>query len=111
MIFYVGSYTNEYSPALKASGQGIACLNFNPENGKVELLHFIELRNPSYLVISAECKYLYAIEELPEAQNPHVFCYQIGTKGRLSLINSQALTGDYNFFWLTWVLTRTKPIG
>lgn len=95
MIFYIGSYTNEMSPAPKALGQGITCLDFNPKNGKVALLHFTVLRNPSYLKISNDYNYLYAVEELPESQNPQVFCFRVGVKGKLSLVNTQACRGDY----------------
>ncbi len=95
MIFYTGSYTNDYSPALNPVGLGIACLDIDLKTGKVKLLHVTALRNPSYLTISDQGKYLYAIEELPEAQKPHVFCFEIAENGQLSLINSQALIGDY----------------
>ncbi|MCF6224484.1 MAG: lactonase family protein [Flavobacteriaceae bacterium] len=95
MIFYTGSYTNEMSPVPKALGQGIACLDFNSKNGRVELLHFTALRNPSYLKTSNDRNYLYAVEELPESQNPQVFCFRIGAKGKLSLVNTQVCRGDY----------------
>ena len=95
MIFYTGSYTLEGSPALHPKGQGIGCLELDQASGKVKLLHYTEQRNPSYLTISDDQNYLYAVEEMTESQKPKVFSYKINNDGKLTLINSQDLTGDY----------------
>ena len=95
MIFYTGSYTQMGSPAPDPKGQGIGCFNLDAKSGKVELLHYTKQRNPSYLAISNDKKYLYAIEEMYEQLNPEIFSYRIENDGKLSLINTQKLIGDY----------------
>jgi 6-phosphogluconolactonase len=95
MIFYTGSYTNDVSPAPDPKGLGIGCLDLDQANGAIKLLHYTKQRNPSYLTISKDQKYLYAVEELTEDLNPMVFSYKIESTGKLSKINSQNLKGDY----------------
>ncbi len=93
--FYIGSYTQEGTPAKKPKGQGIGCFSFNLETGQVDLLYYVAQRNPSYIVISENKKYLYALEEMEEHLSPKVFAYSIDTSGRLTYINAQKLKGDY----------------
>jgi 6-phosphogluconolactonase len=94
-IFYTGSYTQEGAPAENPKGNGIGCFQLNIETGEVQLLHFTKQRSPSYLVISKNKKYLYAVEEMYATLNPRVYAYKILENGALSLINSQEITGDY----------------
>lgn len=95
MIFYTGSYTQKEAPAANPKGQGIGCFEFDPKNGEAKLLHYTNQRNPSYIVVSKDKKYLYSIEELPENLEPKINSYFIGIYGRLKFINSQILHGDY----------------
>lgn len=95
MIFYTGSYTQEGSPAPNAIGKGIGCFKLDVKSVKVELLHYTKQRSPSYLVISEDRTYLYALEEMLENLNPKVYSYRIEEDGKLSLINSQKIEGDY----------------
>ncbi len=95
MIFYTGSYTMQGSPATNPKGQGIGCFELDTTSGNIKLLRYTEQRNPSYLVISKDLKYLYAIEELTGTKNPRVLSYHIGDNGELTLLNFQFLTGDY----------------
>ena len=95
MIFYSGSYTQKGAPANNPKGAGIGCFELNRETGAIKLLRYTEQRNPSYLVISKDGNYLYAIEEMFESLNPKIFSYRIMDHGKLELINSQQLLGDY----------------
>ncbi len=95
MIFYTGSYTVDGVPVSGAKGKGIGCFKLDQSNGEVQLLRFTQQRNPSYLTISEDGKFLYAVEEMTEELNPKVFSYRIGEKGKLTLLNSQELTGAY----------------
>ncbi|MCB9289244.1 MAG: lactonase family protein [Lewinellaceae bacterium] len=94
-LFYTGSYTQEGAPAANPTGKGIGCFRLDEESGEVERLHYTEQRNPSYLAISEDKKYLYAVEEMYENLQPEVYAYSIGKGGELSWINSQKLAGDY----------------
>ncbi len=95
MIFYTGSYTVDGVPVPGAKGQGIGCFKLNLSNGEVELLQYTQQRNPSYLTISEDRKFLYTVEEMTEDMNPEVYAYKIGRKGDLTLLNSQKLSGAY----------------
>lgn len=94
-IFYTGSYTQQGSPAPKPTGKGIGCYELNTETGKIKLLHETKRRNPSYLLISMDKKFLYAVEEMYENLNPEVYCYKIEEGGALTFLNSQKIDGDY----------------
>ena len=95
MIFFTGSYTQEGAPAANPTGKGIGCFQLDLETGNIELLHYTKQRNPSYMVISEDKKYLYAVEEMFESLHPEVFAYRIAGDGKLAFLNSQKLTGDY----------------
>lgn len=95
MIFYTGSYTVDGIPFPGSKGEGIGCFSFNQNNGEIQLLHFTGQRNPSYLTISEDRKFLYAAEEMTEESNPRLFSYKIRRGGRLTAINSQELTGAF----------------
>ena len=94
-IFYTGSYTQQGSPAAKPTGKGIGCYELNTETGEIKFLHETKQRNPSYLLISIDKKFLYAVEEMYENLNPEVYCYKIEEGGALTFLNSQKITGDY----------------
>lgn len=94
-LFYTGSYTQEGAPAPDPEGKGIGCFRLDTASGEVEILHFTSQRNPSYLAVSLDRKFLYALEELYESLHPEVYAYRIGDNGKLTLINSQKLSGDY----------------
>jgi len=60
----VGSYTDSL-PHVQARGQGISVLRLSKETGHLTpVSQFTELRNPTYLTLSADKKTLYAVEEL-----------------------------------------------
>jgi len=95
MIFYTGSYTQEGAPAIDPIGKGIGCFQFNTETGQIVPLHYTKQGNPSYVAISENKKYLYAVEEMFEELDPQIYAYCIGDNGQLTLLNSQKLIGDY----------------
>ena len=95
ILFYTGSYTQEATPANNPKGQGIGCFELNQKSGEVRLCAYTKQRNPSYLVISKNKKYLYAVEEMFESLKPKIFSYSICEQGVLKPINSQKMVGDY----------------
>tara|TARA_R110002050_G_scaffold167205_1_gene297867 strand:+ start:769 stop:1857 length:1089 start_codon:yes stop_codon:yes gene_type:complete len=94
-IFYTGSYTQLGAPATNPTGKGIGCFQLNSETGEVHLLQYTQQRSPSYLVVSNDKKYLYAVEEMYENLDPQVYAYKIGEGGALTFLNSQEIAGDY----------------
>lgn len=95
MIFYTGSYTQQGTPAANSVGTGICCFELDENIGKVRFLHATEHRNPSYLAVSSDKRFLYAAEEMYEDLTPRIYSYEISDSGKLNLINSQELIGDY----------------
>ena len=73
--FYTGSYTQAGTPASSPKGKGIGCFALNQNTGEVELCHYSPHKNPSYLVVSKDKKYLYALEEMIGNLKPRVFSY------------------------------------
>ncbi|MBJ6367475.1 lactonase family protein [Snuella sedimenti] len=94
-LFYTGSYTQKGAPAPKPIGKGIGCYRFNHNEGTIAFLRSTDQRNPSYLTVSRDGNYLFAIEELLGNEKPRVCSYKIGSQGSLSLINYQVLAGDH----------------
>ncbi len=94
-IFYTGSYTQAGAPAENPTGNGIGCFQLNLETGEIKNLYYTKQRSPSYLTISEDKKYLYALEEMFENLNPKVYAYKIEKDGALTLLNSQKINGDY----------------
>lgn len=94
-IFYTGSYTQLGAPATNPTGKGIGCFQLNTETGELHLLQYTQQRSPSYLVVSNDKKYLYALEEMYENLHPQVYAYKIGEGGALTYLNSQKIAGDY----------------
>lgn len=95
MMFFTGSYTQEGAPAAIPLGTGISCFDLDENSGEIRFLHSSKQRNPSYLVVSADKKFLYAVEEMYEELNPQIFAYKIESGGKLRLLNSQKIKGDY----------------
>jgi 6-phosphogluconolactonase len=95
MIFYTGCYTQQPAPAQNPHGEGIGCFELDLAKGGMISLGYTRQRNPSYLTISSDGGYLYAVEELTEDMAPKVISYKVGMSGQLSMINSQPLNGDF----------------
>ena len=91
-ILYVGTYT-------KGMPDGIFVYSFNDHSGKlVDLKIPAVSNNPSFLTISANKNYLYAVNELDnldENKSGGVSSFRIEKNGRLNLLN-QVLTHGAN---------------
>ena len=91
-ILYVGTYNKDLA-------DGIFVYSFNDHTGKlVDLKIPAVSKNPSFLTISANKKYLYAVNELNNLdidQSGGVSSFNIDKNGKLSLIN-QVLTHGAN---------------
>lgn len=91
-LLYVGTYTN--GPA-----DGIFVYSFNDHSGKLSDLKIPAMsNNPSFLTISKDKNYLYAVAELGnlgENQSGGVSSFRIEKKGQLTLLN-QVLTFGAN---------------
>lgn len=88
MYMLVGSYTGS------GKGQGISVYKFNPNKGEADLLSNFAMDNPSYLCISKDRQYVYAVNENPGDQEGAVSALAFDRKnGSLTLINKQPTDG------------------
>lgn len=86
-IGYVGTYT-------KGESKGIYSFAFDSKEAKIENVKVAaELGNPTYLTISRDNRYLYAVSK--EGENGGVAAFKLNSaNGELSAINSQVLAGS-----------------
>ncbi|MGB4589573.1 MAG: lactonase family protein [Clostridiaceae bacterium] len=73
MRFYVGTYTQPIKfgtgQILEGKGEGIYLIELDMESGSLSNLGLVaKTPNPSYLIVDANKKYLYAVNELKEYQ-------------------------------------------
>jgi len=66
---YVGTYTLPMS-FVKGRGVGIYTCRFDVKSGKIEKVAETAAQNPSYLVLHPNGKYLYAVNEISEGDEP-----------------------------------------
>jgi len=83
-ILYVGTYT-------KGVAEGIFVYSFNDRSGKLKDLKMpVISNNPSFLTISGDKKYLYAVGEVDDPEKDHsggVSSFRIEENGKLSFLN------------------------
>ena len=87
LTMLVGTYTN-------GSSKGIYTFRFNEETGDSTPLSEVEVRNPSYLTLSADNRFVYAVSEMGDttaAINAFAFNKE---DGALQLLNSQPTRGE-----------------
>lgn len=86
----IGTYTNDKS-------EGLYVYNFNPLTGVATKVSVINTDNPSFLVASPDEKYVYAVNENGNKNNPgSIAAFSFDkTKGTLSLLNVQPTIGDH----------------
>ncbi len=84
----VGTYTDGKS-------EGIYTYHFNFENGTSELVHTLKAANPSFLTISKDEKYIYAISDARKGGNSEVVAYHFNKEsGELTALNKQTEKGS-----------------
>lgn len=84
----VGTYTNT------GKSEGIYVYSFDPLSGSLTLKNKASAENPSFLAISANKKFVYAVNELNKGEGRvSAFGYDRDT-GRLTFLNTQTTGGD-----------------
>lgn len=87
LAMLVGTYTNKGS-------EGIYTFRFDQANGKATLLDSAKVVNPSYVIPSADGKYVYAVTETSDstaALNAYAFD---NATGKLTYINTELTFGE-----------------
>ena len=83
----VGTYTDSGS-------KGIYSLSFNQENGRASLLDSLEVKNPSYLDLSQDGRYIYAVSENSDATAALNTIRFHAKTGRMELLNTVPTHGE-----------------
>ncbi|MGB5435875.1 MAG: lactonase family protein [Maribacter sp.] len=95
LTFFIGSYTEYPIPGFGGIGHGIYTVQMNTETGKLTTVHTEKARNPSYMAISDDNRFLYCNTEIDEVENPKVRAYRINPDFSLEFLNEQAISGGY----------------
>lgn len=98
MKVFVGCYTEKISEEIVGKGEGINCFEFDTTSGSLKLEEIIPALNPSYMTLSKDGKFLFAIEEMDIAASPKIKSFRINDdrkKSILTQINEQELPGSY----------------
>lgn len=95
LTFFIGSYTEYIVPGFGGIGHGIYTVQLNPDTGKLVVLHTERTRNPSYLAISDDTKFLYCVTELDMSEDPKVRAYMVNPDFSLVFLNEQSISGGY----------------
>jgi 6-phosphogluconolactonase len=89
---FVGTYTDTES-------KGIYTLHFDTLSGKLTQKTLVaELENPSYLTLSADSKYLYAVQETNNYNGQNsgaISAFQINSDNQLTLLNTVSSEGAH----------------
>lgn len=88
MFMLVGTYT---SPE---GSKGVYVYKFNTDNGKADSISMVEVENPSFLTLSADEEFVYAVSENGKGNSTaNAFSFDKKT-GTLTFVNSQDTKGS-----------------
>lgn len=93
MILYVGTYTEMLLEDYGGHAEGIYRYSFSPQNGSLKFRRATQTRNPSYLCLHPNRKWLFSVEEAFSTKHPAISAFQIGDDGDLEFINRQPMPG------------------
>jgi 6-phosphogluconolactonase (cycloisomerase 2 family) len=97
---YIGTYTRDApgGDSGKAQSEGIYVAKVDRETGRLELIQTVPSDNPSFLALSPDQQFLFAINEVADFEGKEVGsveAYRIDeNSGDITLINRQALPGS-----------------
>jgi len=83
---FIGTYTNGKS-------KGIYVYKFNTKTGSATSVSSIEAKNPSYLSVSNDGKFLYATDEEQQGGSVGAYAFE-PTTGQLAFLNAQSSQGS-----------------
>ncbi|KAA6405128.1 lactonase family protein [Candidatus Tokpelaia sp.] len=67
---FIGGYTRHGPPGGAGNGQGISVFEMNRDTGQLNLLTvFVDIASPSFITLSKDCRFLYAVSELDDYNN------------------------------------------
>lgn len=88
LFLIVGTYTSE------EGSRGIYLYRFDTESGSSDSISMVEVDNPSYLTLSPDEKFIYAVSENDEANSAvHALSFD-KRSGRMELLNSRPVNSS-----------------
>lgn len=102
LTLFIGSYTEFIVPGFGGTGHGIYTVQLDTETGKLNTLYTQAVRNPSYLVLSADNRFLYSTSELDKNDNPKVSAYAVKEDFSLEFLNEQSVPGGFPCHIITY---------
>lgn len=108
----VGTYTTP-----KGKGEGIYVYQFNSNNGTATYVGYVKTNNPSYLVISNNKQFIYAVNQNSSPLPSEVSSFSFNNKtGLLNFINKQNIETDGPCFITinnkkNWLFTANYSAG
>ncbi len=92
-FLFIGTYTQSL-PHVEGKATGVYSCQFD-ENGRLAIKQSTtNIENPSYLTLSSDKKYLYAVQEGGTVEESGVFAYAIDVQsGVLTMLNQQSTHG------------------
>ncbi|MDO5580672.1 MAG: lactonase family protein [Planctomycetia bacterium] len=97
---YIGTYTNDLNEEMQSLGakktEGIMVASYDPDSGSLGMPRLVaKISNPTYFAISADEKFLYAVEEgSPDKGTANVAAYRIDPQtGDLAFLNKKETGG------------------
>ncbi|MDS9469349.1 lactonase family protein [Paracoccus sp. MBLB3053] len=93
---FVGSYTVSL-PHVAARGEGVTLLELDHASGRLSRVSVLnDVRNPSYLALGRGGRWIYAVEELSEAEGASVVTIMVDRQtGRMQTVSRMGALGDY----------------
>lgn len=92
-MFFVGAYTNE---EYGAQGKGISTCFISTNTGEMRLAHVFEKsKDPSYVVVHPNRKWLYAANETGGSLPGYISAYEIQPDGSLTFLDEKYTMGDH----------------
>jgi len=93
-ILFIGSYTEMIAPNFGGHGEGIYAVALNDITGELKLLNTTQTTNASYLAISEDQSFLYAVKEVASEKKPVIKAFKINKDHTLQFLNEQSISGS-----------------
>jgi 6-phosphogluconolactonase len=104
---YIGTSKSERTPS-----KGIHIYRFRPGTGELTSLGLVEVKNPAFLAVHPNLRFLYAVNQMPDYETSAVTAFAIDrSTGKLTLLNQVSSHGANPVYVLLDKTTRYALIA